>query len=101
MRPSTAAGRNRRWRRKSRRRRPSLPSFPSRTSRVIPRTRAFGQGLIEDDETPIETIMLNDFTSYLPDDILVKVDRASMLTSLEIRAPFLDPAVIEFAFASV
>lgn len=39
-----------------------------------------------------------DFTSYLVDDVLVKVDRASMWTSLEVRAPFLDTAVIEFAF---
>jgi asparagine synthase (glutamine-hydrolysing) len=42
-----------------------------------------------------------DFRSYMVDDILVKVDRASMLASLETRAPFLDPAVIEFAFAKV
>ncbi|MFL6245834.1 MAG: asparagine synthase (glutamine-hydrolyzing) [Thermoanaerobaculia bacterium] len=42
-----------------------------------------------------------DFRSYMVDDILVKVDRASMLASLETRAPFLDPAVIEFAFARV
>ena len=34
---------------------------------------------------------------YLAEDILVKVDRASMATSLEVRAPFLDPAVIDFA----
>jgi asparagine synthase (glutamine-hydrolysing) len=42
-----------------------------------------------------------DFRSYMVDDILVKVDRASMLASLETRAPFLDPSVIEFAFGRV
>jgi asparagine synthase (glutamine-hydrolysing) len=42
-----------------------------------------------------------DFRSYMVDDILVKVDRASMLASLETRAPFLDPSVIEFAFGKV
>jgi len=42
-----------------------------------------------------------DFENYLVNDILVKVDRASMLNSLEIRAPFLDYRLIEFAFKKV
>ena len=42
-----------------------------------------------------------DFQHYLAEDILVKVDRASMLNSLEIRAPFLDVSLIEFAFGKV
>ena len=42
-----------------------------------------------------------DFANYLAEDILVKVDRASMLNSLELRAPLLDRHVIEFAFGRV
>ena len=42
-------------------------------------------------------MMVKDMRSYLPDDILCKVDRAAMGVSLETRAPFLDPDVISLS----
>ena len=51
--------------------------------------------------SPLQQITATDFRSYLVDDILTKVDRASMLNSLEVRAPWLDPALIDLAFAHV
>jgi asparagine synthase (glutamine-hydrolysing) len=44
-------------------------------------------------------MMASDVCGYLPDDILLKVDRASMHFALEVRCPFLDARLIDFAFA--
>lgn len=49
----------------------------------------------------LQRAMRLDFENYLVEDLLVKVDRASMLNSLEVRAPLLDVDVVEFALGRV
>jgi len=49
----------------------------------------------------VDSLTRLDFQQLLPDDYLVKVDRASMANSLEVRTPFLDHNLIEFAFRKI
>ena len=59
------------------------------------------QDRVRYDKDLIQRATRMDFENYLPEDILVKVDRASMVNSLEMRAPFLDFNIINFAFKNV
>jgi asparagine synthase (glutamine-hydrolysing) len=77
--------------------------FARRWCGTDPKTGDGSLGLLrqqwaESDATSaVEKLVYTDIAMYLPDDLLVKMDIASMAHSLEVRSPFLDHHVVEFA----
>jgi asparagine synthase (glutamine-hydrolysing) len=59
------------------------------------------KGSVPSNQDLLQRATRMDFANYLSEDILVKVDRSSMMNSLELRAPLLDYRLIEFAFGKV
>ena len=67
---------------------------PLKNKSLIPDRYTFNNG-----DSFIEKMMLLDFQTYMCSDIFTKVDRSSMSTSLETRAPLVDQRVVEFAMS--
>ena len=79
----------------SRRSRPDRLVLGGRERPCFPESPGSGSAAAVD---PVEAMMRIDFGHYLPDDILVKVDRAAMNYSLETRVPLLDHELVEYVF---
>jgi asparagine synthase (glutamine-hydrolysing) len=69
------------------------------TPSVSPELKKVAQ--VDNSLTMFQSATRTDFNTTMVDDYLVKLDRASMLHSLELRTPFLDHNLIEFAFGRV
>jgi asparagine synthase (glutamine-hydrolysing) len=81
----------------------TLASHWTNTSHLVidgiePVTCITNKSLLPKTDNFVQKMMYLDLMTYLPDDILVKVDRASMGVSLESRIPFLNHEIVEFAW---
>lgn len=59
---------------------------------------SFERDLLKDIKDPIDKINAFDLQIYLPGQLLTKIDRTSMMHSLEIRSPFLDTILVEYVY---
>ena len=76
----------------------ALWSDPGSVVLGLPATARTASAMPDKGIDPIEQMMAVDLVTYLPDDILVKFDRASMAVSLESRVPLLVHRVVEFSW---
>ena len=69
---------------------------PPLSAASLPQMLALGDSFLANRDL-VQTALALDRITYLPGDLLTKVDRASMLHALEVRSPFMDPELVQFA----
>jgi asparagine synthase (glutamine-hydrolysing) len=74
-------------------------SFQEATKQIDPRESALGYFAHVSGQNVLNQMLYVDTKTWLPDDLLIKADKITMANSLELRVPFLDHKVLEFAAA--
>lgn len=75
------------------------PDIKASLGAAVEAPRSWQRAIFEQvrNRAPLAQVLEHNFRTYLPDDLLVKADRTSMAHGLELRAPLLDTALIEYA----